>query len=147
MLTTGVYAGGDTGAALATIAFGQVFGGLGKAFLAIATTLFAFTTLTATFYQNTISLNYITQGWKSTKIIYWTWVLYYCLPQFLGTLDADFLWALADFSGILNIICTVTILFVLRKEAVSIGKDFFERYLPALQRGEKPEPVNYVNDL
>ncbi len=147
VLTTGVYASGDTGAALATIAFGEVFGGLGKAFLAIATTLFAFTTLTATFYQNTISLNYMTQGWKNTKIVYWIWVFYYCLPQFLGTLDADFLWALADFSGILNIICTVTILFMLRKEAVSIGRDFFDRYLPAVQRGEKPEPVSYIKDL
>lgn len=147
ILTTGVYTSGATGSALATIAFGEVFGSVGKAFLAIATTFFAFTTLTATFYQNTISLNYMIEGRKYAKVIYYIWILYYCLPQFLGTLDADFLWALADFSGIFNIICTVTILFVLRKEAVSISNDFFNRYLPATKRGEKPDPVTYITDL
>lgn len=149
VLTTGVYKGGDTGAALATVAFGDVFGVMGEAFLAIATTLFAFTTLTATFYQNTISLNYMTRkmNLKAAKVIYYIWIAYYCLPQFLGTLDADFLWALADFSGIFNIICTCTILVVLRKEAVAICRDFFGRYLPAIKRGEHPEPVNYVTDL
>lgn len=150
ILTTGVYNSGETGAALATIAFGEIFGMAGKAFLALATTIFAFTTLTATFYQNTISLNYLTRNLnnlKAEKIIMMIWTLYYCLPQFLGTLDAEFLWAVADASGVFNIICTITILFALRKEAVAVCRDFFERYLPAYERGENPDPVTYMTDI
>lgn len=150
ILTTGVYETGETGAALATIAFGEVFGVAGKAFLAIATAIFAFTTLTATFYQNTISLNYLTRNLTNRKIekaIMISWTLYFCLPQFLGTLDADFLWAVADASGVFNIICTIAILFALRKEAVNVCRDFFERYLPACERGENPDPVNYITDI
>ena len=150
ILTTGTYETGETGAALATIAFGEVFGIAGKAFLAIATSIFAFTTLTATFYQNTISLNYLTRNLtnrKTEKVIMAVWTLYYCLPQFLGTLDADFLWAVADASGVFNILCTIAILFALRKEAVNVCRDFFERYLPAYERGENPEPVSYVTDI
>lgn len=150
ILTTGVYETGETGAALATIAFGEVFGVAGKAFLAIATAIFAFTTLTAAFYQNTISLNYLTRNLTNRKIekaIMISWTLYFCLPQFLGTLDADFLWAVADASGVFNIICTIAILFALRKEAVNVCRDFFERYLPACERGENPDPVNYITDI
>ena len=75
--------------------------------------------------------------------IYGIWIAYYCIPQFLGSLDADVAWLLADFSGVFNIICTVTILFVLRKEVFRLGNDFFERFLPAKERGENPEPVVY----
>ena len=75
--------------------------------------------------------------------IYGIWIAYYCIPQFLGSLGADVAWLLADFSGVFNIICTVTILFVLRKEVFRLGNDFFERFLPAKERGENPEPVVY----
>ena len=66
-----------------------------------------------------------------------------CILYLASVLDADLAWLLADFSGVFNIICTCTILFVLRKEVFRLGKDFFERYLPAKNRGETVEPVEY----
>ena len=132
-----------TGGALATAAFGDAFGFIGTAFLAIANTFFAWTTLSSTFYQNTISLDYLLGKNKGNKVIYGIWIAYYCLPQFIGGLDADIAWLLADFSGVCNIICTVTILFVLRKEVFRLSSDFFDRFLPAKKRGENPPPVTY----
>ena len=132
-----------TGGALATAAFRDALGFFGMAFIALANTFFAWTTLNSTFYQNTISLNYLLGEKKNNKIIFYIWVAYYTLPQFLGGFDADLAWLLADFSGVFNIICTCTILFVLRKEVFRLGKDFFERFLPAKERGEDVEPVEY----
>lgn len=132
-----------TGGSLATAAFGDSLGFFGAAFIAIANTFFAWTTLCSTFYQNSISLNYLLGEKKNNKVIFYIWVAYYCLPQFMGGFDADLAWLLADFSGVFNIICTCTILFVLRKEVFRLGKDFFERYMPAKERGEDVEPVVY----
>lgn len=132
-----------TGGALATAAFGDALGFFGTAFIALANTFFAWTTLNSTFYQNTISLDYLLGNKKNNKVIFYIWVAFYSLPQFLGGFDADLAWLLADFSGVFNIICTCTILFVLRKEVFRLGKDFFERYLPAKDRGEDVPPVEY----
>ncbi len=134
-------------AALTTAAFNKTFGSIGGIMVAVATALLAFTTLMGTYYQNEKSVNYLIGDRKHLKWLIYAWMIYFIGPQFLGFLDADFLWAVADTSGIMNILVTVTLIIMTHKEVFSLGNDFFDRYNPEVKAGKNPPPVVFGEEV
>ena len=134
-------------AQLTTVAFKTTFGWLGGAFIAIAITLFAWTTLLGTYWQNEKSVNYLLGDKTNYKWVIWLWMAYYLIPQFFAHLDANFLWAVADLTGVCNVLVTVTMIFCLRKEIFRLCDDFFNRYQPELLAGKNPSPVSFDNKM
>ncbi len=133
-------------AGLATAAFTQTYGSFGGIFIAIATTFLAFTTVMSNYYRNEKSLNFLIGDNKNLKWLIYVWMAYFIIPQFFGFLNADFIWAIADTSSILNILITAVLIIGTHKEVFRLGNDFFDRYNPLVKAGKNPEPVVYGDE-
>jgi len=135
---------GVTGAALTTAAFQTAFGAIGGYVVAIANLLFAWTTLLSAYYSNEKSVNYCFGDTSLNKTMTKVFIVYFLAPMFLAGADTGLLWLVTDTATIIGVVATIVILWALRKEIIRLHNDFYYRYLPALERGEKPPVVSYV---
>ncbi len=147
ILITGVYLSHTnlTGAALVAVAFESSYGQVGGAIVAIAITIFAWKTLLAAYYAGQKQVNFVFGDTKANTIAMYFWLFYYLFPIFLAGADTGLLWIISDTIMIISVCSSIAALIALRSVVISLHKDFWERYLPALHSGKNPSTVHYAN--
>ncbi len=133
-----------TSGQLATVAFKIAYGNFGGYFIAIATVLFVWTTIIGQYYSCTKSIDYAFGDTKANKIATPLYMVYYMIPcLFFYDVEADLLWAATDLVSAMYVVVTLIYIYAKRKEIFRLYNDFWDRFLPAKERGEDPEPISY----
>ena len=133
-----------TSAQLTTVAFKVAYGNIGGYFLSLAITVFAWTTIIGMYYSCAKSVNYAFGDSNANKIATPIYMVYYMLPCLLFyNIKADLLWAATDLLSAVYVIVTLIFIYSKRKEIMRLYNDFWDRFIPALKRGEHPEKVSY----
>ncbi len=133
-----------TSAQLTTIAFREVYGGVGSAFMACAISVFAWTTIVGMYYSCAKSVNYAFGDTLWNKRVTPFYMIYFLLPAVaFFKVDATALWAATDILSACYVIVTLIFIYGKHKEIFRLFNDFWDRFLPALKRGEKPAKVSY----
>ena len=71
-------------------------------------------------------------------------MIYFIIPALVFyDLEADLLWAFTDLLSAMYVVITLVFIYGKRKEIFRLYNDFWNRFIPAIERGEKPEPVAY----
>ena len=107
ILSTGALSSGETGSALAQVAFDSAFGSFGKIFIAICMLFFAFTTIIGWYYFGEVNVRSLL-GQKAVKI--YAFLVVVCV--LVGsTLKVDLVWNMSDmFNGLMVIPNLIAIL-------------------------------------
>lgn len=133
-----------TSGQLVTVAYRSVFGNFGSAFLALAITVFAWATTVGMYYTCEKAVNYFFGDSKANKMATYAYMVYYIMPiLFCSNLQADLLWAATDLLSAIYVLITLTLVYGKKKEIFRLFDDFWDRFIPAINRGEKPAPVTY----
>lgn len=133
-----------TSAQLTTVAFKVAFGKFGGYFLSIAIVVFAWTTIIGMYYSCEKSVNYAFGDTNANKIARRFYMVYYMLPCLIFyNIKADMLWAVTDLLSAAYVIVTLIFIYAKRKEIFRLYNDFWNRFIPALDRGEHPEKVSF----
>lgn len=133
-----------TSAQLTTVAFKVAYGKIGGWFISCAIAIFAWTTIIGMYYSCAKSVNYAFGDTNANKRATLIYSVYYMLPCVLFyKIKADSLWAMTDILSAVYVIITLIFIYAKRKEIFRLFHDFWDRYIPALKRGENPEPVMY----
>ena len=133
-----------TGAALVTIAWQIAYGYWGGVIVALATTFFAWTTLLTAYYNGEKQVNFLAGDTRLNRIAMWAFIVYFIGPMVFAGADTGLLWLISDSVLIISVVASLICLFFLRKVVVDLHYDFWDRYLPALERGENPERVSFA---
>ncbi len=137
------YPGVDS-ARLTTVAFRTVYGPFGAWFMAIAITVFAWTTIVGMYYSCEKSVNYAFGDTRRNQWATKIYMLYYMIPCVaMYDVKADALWAMTDILSAIYVFFTILFIITQRKEIMRLFNDFWFRYLPARKRGEHPPVVSY----
>lgn len=121
IIASGAWTSGETGAALTSHAFESAMPGVGGYFVAIAISIFAFTTVLGWSYYCERSLEYL----FGIKIIM-PFRIVWSIAAFLGaTLKLGFVWLLADTLNALMAIPNLIALALLSPVVFTITKEFF----------------------
>ncbi|MDY3052848.1 MAG: amino acid carrier protein [Ndongobacter sp.] len=146
ILTTNVYIDnpGVTSAQLTTVAFKMTYGTFGGWFMALVTAIFVWTTIIGMYYSCTKSVDFAFGDSFANKIATPLYMVYYMVPcLFFYNVEAELLWAATDLVTGMYVVITLIFIYAKRKEILRLYKDFWNRFLPAIERGEKPEPVSF----
>ena len=131
-------------AQLTTVAFKVAYGDFGGWFMAIAIAIFAWTTIIGMYYSCEKSVNYAFGDTKANRRATWVYMVYYMLPCVLFyNIEADTLWAMTDLLSAIYVIITLLFIYSKQREIFRLFHDFWDRFVPAQERGENPEPVVY----
>ena len=123
------------GAAYVQAALADVLGGVGPVFIAVAMSLFAFTTLLGNYYYCEGCLRYIIKR-KPSQTFMTVFRLVAAVIVFLGAiLSMDLVWNMADLTQALMVIFNIPAILLLAKPAILALKDY-ER-----QKKEGKDPV------
>ncbi len=147
ILLTGVYVNRTdvSASSYVTAAFGTAFGGAGSAFAAIIVAVFAWTTIIGLYYAAENTVKYLIGDNKFTRIGCKIYMAYFLIPAaFFSHMDSALLWALMDILSFVFVIASCFVIVGKWREIKSMFDDFYDRYLPAYNRGEKPEVVSYA---
>lgn len=135
---------GITSAQLTTVAFKVAYGQLGAAIMALAISIFAWTTIIGMYYSCAKSVNYALGDTDLNKKFTPVYMVYFMLPALVFyNIKADMLWAVTDILSAVYVIITLTFIYTKRKEIFRLYHDFWDRFVPAIERGEHPEKVSY----
>ncbi|WP_298020126.1 sodium:alanine symporter family protein [uncultured Dysosmobacter sp.] len=133
-----------TSAQLTTVAFREAYGNLGSGFMACAITVFAWTTIVGMYYSCAKSVNYFLGDTALNKKMTPVYMIYFLLPaSVFYWVDAAELWAATDILTGFYVVITLVFIYGKRKEIFRLFNDFWDRFIPAIERGEKPEKVAY----
>lgn len=133
-----------TSAQLTTVAWGVAYGNIGSALMALAITVFAWTTIIGMYYSCSKSVNYAMGDTALNKKMTPVYMVYFIIPALVFyDLEADLLWAFTDLLSAGYVIITLVFIYGKRKEIFRLYNDFWNRFVPAIERGEKPERVAY----
>lgn len=136
--------GDITSAELTTVAFKMAYGNAGGWIMGIIIALFAWTTIVGMYYSCAKSVNYFFGDTKANKIANYVYMVYYMVPCLLFfNVQADLLWAFTDILSALYILITLFFIYSKRKVIFGLFHDFWDRFIPAKERGEEPEPVAF----
>lgn len=137
------YPGVDS-ARLTTVAFRISFGDWGAWFMAIAITVFAWTTIIGMYYSCEKSVNYAFGDTRCNRRATKVYMIYYMIPcVVLYNAKADALWAMTDILSAIYVMITILFIVTQRKEIFRLFNDFWFRFLTAQERGENPPVVAY----
>ncbi len=135
---------GITSAQLTTVSWGVAYGTAGKMIMAIAITVFAWTTIVGMYYSCSKSVDYAFGDTELNKKMTPVYMIYFIIPALaFYNLEADLLWAFTDLLSAGYVIVTLIFIYAKRKEIFRLYDDFWNRFIPAINRGEKPEKVAY----
>lgn len=145
IIMTGSYTTSDaTSGALTTVAFTNAYGAIGGKLTAIAIAVFAWTTIIGMYYTCEKSVNYAFGDTESNKKMMPIYMIYYMLPCVIFyNIEADLLWAFTDILSAVYVLITIFIIAAKHKEIFRLFDDFWNRYLPAKERGENPPYVSF----
>lgn len=131
-------------ARLTTVAFRVSFGEPGAWFLALAITVFAWTTIIGMYYSCEKSVNYAFGDTHRNRIGTRLYMFYYMIPcVVLYHAQADALWAMTDILSAIYVMITILFIVTQQKEIFRLFNDFWFRFLPAKARGENPPVISY----
>lgn len=135
---------GVSSARLTTVAFKHEYGAFGGWFMAVAITVFAWTTIIGMYYSCEKSVNYLFGDTLRNKVATKVYMIYYMIPcVVLYNSKADVLWAMTDLLSAIYVLITITFIVLKHKEIFRLHKDFWNRYIKAKEAGEDPAPVVY----
>lgn len=135
---------GVDSARLTTVAFRDAYGIFGAWFMAIAITIFAWTTIVGMYYSCEKSINYAFGDTERNRVAVKIYMLYYMVPcVIMYDIKADALWAMTDILSAVYVMMTLLFVFTQQKEIMRLVKDFWDRYLQAYERGEHPPVVSF----
>ncbi len=146
LILTNVYVDypGVDSAQLTTVAFKVSYGTFGGWFMSAAIAVFAWTTIIGMYYSCEKSINYAFGDTKTNRVATRIYMVYYMLPCVIFyNIDAQSLWAMTDILSAVYILITMTFIYTRQKEILRLFHDFWDRFVPAQERGEDPEPVAY----
>ena len=145
IIMTGSYTVSDaTSGALTTVAFTMAYGSIGGKLTAIAITVFAWTTIIGMYYTCEKSVNYAVGDTERNRKMMPVYMIYYMIPcVVLYNIEADVLWAFTDILSAVYVLITIFIIAAKHRVIFRLFMDFWERYLPAKERGENPPYVSY----
>ena len=133
-----------TSAQLTTVAFKEAYGAAGGWLMGIVISLLAWTTIVGMYYSCAKSVNYFFGDTKANKVANYAYMVYYMVPcLFFYNVEADLLWAFTDILSALYILITLFFIYSKRRMILNLYNDFWDRFLPALKRGETPEKVSF----
>jgi len=136
--------GDITSAELTTVAFKMAYGDVGGWIMGIIIAMFAWTTIIGMYYSCAKSVNYFFGDTKANKIATYAYMVYYMVPCLLFfNVQADLLWAFTDILSAMYILITLFFIYSKRKMIFSLFNDFWDRFIPAQERGENPEKVSF----
>lgn len=123
ILTSGMWTGGENGAALTSAAFGAALPGIGAKIVAIALAIFAFTTILGWSFYGEKCAEYLF-GVKSITPFRILWIA----AVFVGTVvHLDFVWLLADTLNALMAIPNLIGLLLLSPVVFTLTKEYLEK--------------------
>lgn len=146
LILTNVYVDypGVDSASLTTVAFTVSYGRAGGGFLALAITVFAWTTIIGMYYSCEKSVNYVFGDTGINKVATKIYMVYYMIPcVVLYNIQASQLWAMTDILTGCYVIITVMFIALKQKEIMRLFRDFWYRFLPAKEAGQEVAPVVY----
>lgn len=144
IITGSYYTSNATSGALTTIAFTAAYGSIGGRLTAIAIAVFAWTTIIGMYYTCEKSVNYAFGDTEANKRMMPVYMIYYMIPCVVFyNIEADVLWAFTDVLSAFYVLITIFIIAARRKEIFRLFNDFWDRYLPAKERGENPPYVSF----
>ena len=112
--------------------------------MALATALFVWKTIIGMYYSCTKSIDYAFGDTKANKFATPIYMVYYMIPCLLFyNMEADLLWAATDLISAMYVVITLIFIYSKKKEIVRLYNDCWNRFIPAIERGENPEPVSY----
>jgi len=121
IIASGAWTSGETGAALTSAAFEGALPGIGGYFVAIALSIFAFTTVLGWSYYCERSLEYL-----FGTVIIMPFRIVWSIAAFVGaTLKLGFVWLLADTLNALMAIPNLIALLLLSPVVFKVTKEFF----------------------
>ena len=133
---------GVDSAQLTTVAFKVAYGDAGGWFMAIAIAVLVWTTIIGMYYSCEKSVNYVFGDTKANHWATYAYMVYYMLPCVLFyNIEADSLWAMTDILSAIYIITTLIFIYSKQKGIFRSFHDFWDRFIPAKERGDNPEPV------
>jgi AGCS family alanine or glycine:cation symporter len=133
-----------TSAQLTTVAFKVAYGQFGAAIMALAISIFAWTTIIGMYYSCAKSVNYALGDTEINKKFAPIYMIYFMIPALVFyNIEADMLWAVTDILSAIYVIITLIFIYAKRKEIFRLYNDFWNRFVPAIERGEHPERVEY----
>lgn len=143
ILSTDSYITADaTSGALTTIAFKKAYGSGGGVIISLAIAVFAWTTIIGMHYACEKSVNYALGDTKLNKLAMPVYMVYYLIPCLIFyNIKADVLWAFTDILTASYVVITLIFIYAKQKEIFRLFDDFWNRFLPAKNRGENPPPV------
>lgn len=127
IVTSGLWTGGESGAALTSAAFADALPGAGNYIVAIALAVFAFTTILGWSLYGERCVEYLF-GVKAIVPYRIVWVL--AIP--LGaTVSLDFIWLLADTLNAMMALPNLVAILVLSPVVIKLTQGYFERHKEA----------------
>ena len=97
------------------------------------------------YYSCEKSLNYFFGDTRKSRIVVYGYMVYYMIPAvFFAHLDVAIIWATTDVISACYALVTLLLIFMNWREILRLFDDFWNRFIPAIQRGESPAPVNYA---
>ena len=136
--------GDITSAELTTVAFKMAYGNAGGWIMGIIIAVFAWTTIIGMYYSCAKSVNYMFGDTKANKVATYAYMVYYMVPCLLFfNVQADLLWAFTDILSAMYILITLFFIYSKRKMIFALFNDFWDRFIPAINRGEHPEKVAF----
>ena len=133
-----------TSGALTTFAFTSAYGRIGGQLTAIAIAVFAWTTIIGMYYTCEKSVNYTFGDTEANRKMMPLYMIYYMIPCVIFyNIQADVLWAFTDIISAAYVAITLFFIYARRKEIFRLFHDFWDRYIPARERGENPPIVSY----
>jgi len=123
IICSGVWTGGESGAALSAAAFESAMPGVGAALLTIALVVFAFTTILGWSYFGEKCWEFLV----GTKAIWPFQVIWVLAVPFGAIAQLDFAWLLADTLNGLMAIPNLVALLLLSPVVVKLTKEYFAR--------------------
>jgi AGCS family alanine or glycine:cation symporter len=137
IITSGVWTSGESGAALTSLAFETTLPGFGGYMIAIALSIFAFTTIIGWSYYGEKCVGYL----MGAKVLMGYRVLWIAMIYFGATADLGFIWLLADTLNAMMALPNLIAIALLSPVVIKVTKEFFESNGATEEPGSSKSPA------
>lgn len=137
IITSGVLTSGESGAALTSLAFETTLPGFGGSMIAIALSIFAFTTIIGWSYYGEKCVGYL----MGAKVLIGYRVLWIAMIYFGATADLGFIWLLADTLNAMMALPNLIAIALLSPVVVKVTQEFFASNGATEEPGSSKSPA------
>ena len=137
IITSGVLTSGESGAALTSLAFETTLPGFGGSMIAIALSIFAFTTIIGWSYYGEKCVGYL----MGAKVLIGYRVLWIAMIYFGATADLGFIWLLADTLNAMMALPNLIAIALLSPVVIKVTQEFFASNGATEELGSSKSPA------